>query len=384
MLNTITDDLLTLLDTEISWNVEGTQANEFLHVEDEGGEEIEVGRAHPGLWDQTIGLQSDLGLDVGEAVTPSSLQPNTPVDGGSSEIAVNLLIEQQGIDLMGQGSAWDREDSEAVFLSQDQPPRATTMGPDSIAHRTHQMEDRTINLSKNPAYATPQIRVSDLGPHLLQPSIAGEGRYNHIDKAAPTASSRPAPRRRLPRTKGPIIDTVTTSSNKKLIGEGNEDRSHTLAESTLLPRDATHLALWRMQRNRGFAQNAFYPKNLAKELANFRKPEYIRKTVLPQDPPAMNDATGYGVRSTEPTEYGIRSIPASPKSENRSGHPEIILNDQNESDDFIRISVRSQSAESVSTGIVEFAQDEPPDQGHSNGNHSLGAIELACHMATTD
>lgn len=73
-----------------------------------------------------------------------------------------------------------------------------------------------------------------------------------------------------------MIDEVTEIRAKQIKAQ-QEDRSRILKEPSFLPRDPTLLALLSLQKSRGFAQNVFYPKNIAPELASLLSPEFVRR-----------------------------------------------------------------------------------------------------------
>lgn len=73
-----------------------------------------------------------------------------------------------------------------------------------------------------------------------------------------------------------MVDEVTEIRAKQIKAQ-QEDRSKILKEPSFLPRDPTLLALLSLQKSRGFAQNVFYPKNIAPELASLLSPEFVRR-----------------------------------------------------------------------------------------------------------
>lgn len=73
-----------------------------------------------------------------------------------------------------------------------------------------------------------------------------------------------------------MIDEVTEIRAKQIKAQ-QEDRSRILKEPSFLPRDPTLLALLSLQKSRGFAQNVFYPKNIAPELRSLLSPEFVRR-----------------------------------------------------------------------------------------------------------
>lgn len=104
---------------------------------------------------------------------------------------------------------------------------------------------------------------------------------SYLDDTLRPPSEEPEPERtvhhqRAVRGRRVMIDEVTEIRAKQIKAQ-QEDRSKILKEPSFLPRDPTLLALLSLQKSRGFAQNVFYPKNIAPELASLLSPEFVRR-----------------------------------------------------------------------------------------------------------
>lgn len=209
------------------------------------GPESEIGRPEEGLGfgdedDTAMGFQGDFGLGIGD-----EQEGDLTILGPSAEHEMGSAV--------GPGSVGGLETPRAQSVARS--VRAISSPLSSVRSSVERDEAELWSHADrlNMSYIDDTLRPlsEDLEPETIHHQRAVRGRKVMIDEV--------------------------TEIRAKQIKAQQEDRSKILKEPSFLPRDPTLLALLSLQKSRGFAQNVFYPKNIAPELASLLSPEFVRR-----------------------------------------------------------------------------------------------------------
>lgn len=244
----------------------------------------EIGRRAPAPLDDD--LMSDIRMDDAGNLGLSDAPKQPESEIGLEE---DLRLGFEGDEDAGMGFGGD-----LGFVGDDQEGDLTLLGAQSEIQRnspplggdaTPRAQSPGLDIGRfERAESSPLSSVRSSVDRDLDGDIKTHGdllNMSYLDDTLRPLSEDPEPEpavhhQRSVRGRRVLIDDVTEIRSNQIKAQ-QEDRSKILKEPSFLPRDPTLLALLSLQKSRGFAQNVFYPKNIAPELASLLSPEFVKR-----------------------------------------------------------------------------------------------------------
>lgn len=189
---------------------------------------------------------------------------------GFGDMGIGAEEQEGDLTLLGARTEDERRSVGPVSLVGAESPRALSIG----LARSQRAESSPLSSVRS---SVDRDLEGDLRTH---PDVLNLGFLDDtlrpFSEEAEVEPERTIHHQRAVRGRRVMIDEVTEIRAKQIKAQ-QEDRSRILKEPSFLPRDPTLLALLSLQKSRGFAQNVFYPKNIAPELRSLLSPEFVRR-----------------------------------------------------------------------------------------------------------
>lgn len=206
-------------------------------------------------------LEEDLRLGFGD-------EDDTGIGFGDMGLGTE---EQEGdLTLLGPQAEEERRSMGPVSLAGAETPRAPLIRP----ARSERADSSPLSSVRSSVDRDLEGDLRSHGDLLNLPLL--DDTLRPLSEEAEEEPEKAIHHQRAVRGRRVMIDEVTEIRAKQIKAQ-QEDRSRILKEPSFLPRDPTLLALLSLQRSRGFAQNVFYPKNIAPELRSLLSPEFVRR-----------------------------------------------------------------------------------------------------------